>query len=321
MFKQLARATRAFGTNNRVGVFGLGNMGLPMALNLQKNGYEVKGYDVSPAGLERAAAAGIKVSDCYKSTAQDVDYIVTALPVTAHVDETLHREGGIFEVANKGTYICDASTISPDASVRFGTKAKEVGMTFLDTPMSGGINGAKAGTLTFMVGGTEADKDAVTPLLKGMGKNIFHCGPSGTGGVAKLTNNLILGISMVATAEAMAIGEKLGADPKVLTNIWAVSTARCHSVDAYSPRPDVLPNVPSSNNYDGGFAVALIRKDLGLAMDAAKVANAEYGLTQNAFDYYAEIEKQGYAKKDFSIVYQYLMNHNDMAQSGIKKPE
>merc|ERR1712160_165063 len=122
------------------------------------------------------------------------------------------------------------------------------------------------GVLTFMVGGTEDDMKSVTPMLKGMGKNIFHCGPTGTGGVAKLTNNLILGISMVATAEAMALGEKLGADPKVLTAIWAVSSARCHSVDAYSPRPDVLPNVPSSNNYDGGFGVALMRKDLGLAM-------------------------------------------------------
>ena len=306
MLRNTLRSIRTFSTaqKNRVGVFGLGNMGLPMALNLQKAGFEVKAYDLSPAAQERATAAGLtNVSNCYKSTAQDVEYIVTALPVTAHVDETLHREGGIFEVANKGTFICDASTISPDASVRFGATAKENGMTFLDTPMSGGINGAIGGVLTFMVGGTEDDMKSVTPMLKGMGKNIFHCGPTGTGGVAKLTNNLILGICMVATGEAMALGEKLGADPKVLTDIWAVSSARCHSVDAYSPRPDVLPNVPSSNNYDGGFGVALMRKDLGLAMDAAKVANAEYGLTENAFEYYDKIVEQGYAKKDFSIVY------------------
>merc|ERR1711957_71433 len=238
MLRNTLRSIRTFSTaqKNRVGVFGLGNMGLPMALNLQKAGFEVKAYDISPESLERAAAAGItNVSDCYKSTAQDVEYIVTALPVTAHVDETPHREGGIFEVANKGTFICDASTISPDASVRFGATAKENGMTFLDTPMSGGINGAIGGVLTFMVGGTEDDMKSVTPMLKGMGKNIFHCGPTGTGGVAKLTNNLILGISMVATAEAMALGEKLGADPKVLTAIWAVSSARCHSVDVSSP--------------------------------------------------------------------------------------
>lgn len=258
---------------------------------------------MSPHGLERAEKAGLKVSDCYRSTAKDVDFIVTALPVTDTVDLTLHREGGIFEMASKGTHICDASTIAPDASIRFAKTAKEHGMTFLDTPMSGGINGAKAGTLTFMVGGEKGEMDHVRQMLLGMGKNIFHCGPSGTGGVAKLTNNLILGISMVATAEAMAMGEKLGADPKVLTDIWAVSTARCHSVDAYSPRPGVLPNVPSSNNYDGGFSVALIRKDLGLAMDAAKTVGAESDMTKNAFEFYAEIEKQGYAVKDFSIVY------------------
>ena len=165
MLRHTARAFRTFSTNNRVGVFGLGNMGLPMALNLQKNGFDVKAYDISPEGLERASAAGIKVSDCYRQTAKDVDFIVTALPVTDHVDQTLNREGGIFEVANKGTYICDASTISPDASVRFSKKAKEVGMTFLDTPMSGGINGAKAGTLTFMVGGSTPDMEAVKPML------------------------------------------------------------------------------------------------------------------------------------------------------------
>lgn len=189
-------------------------------------------------------------------------------------------------MASKGTSILDASTIDPNASIRFANDAKAKGMTFLDTPMSGGIMGAQNGTLTFMVGGEKADFDHASICLKGMGKNIFHCGAAGTGGVAKLTNNLILGISMVAVAEAMAIGEKLGADPKVLTDIWAVSSARSHSVDTYNPRPDVLPNVPSSKNYDGGFAVALIRKDLGLAMDAAKSVGADMDFTERSFGVY-----------------------------------
>jgi len=180
--------------------------------------------------------------------------------------------------------------------------------------------GAQKGTLTFMSGGSDEQYSKALPLLQAMGKNIFHCGPIGTGCVAKLTNNLILGITMVATAEALAIGEKLGADPAVLTKIWSVSSARSHSVDAYNPRPNVLPDVPSSRNYDGGFAVALIRKDLGLAMDAAQACKAEYFMTRRAFDFYAEIEKQGYSKKDFSIVYQYLVHNNDMAASGIAKP-
>ena len=318
MLRLTSRAIKTFSSasGKRVGFFGLGNMGLPMARNLQNAGFHVKGYDISEAGCARAEEMGVKATQDFAATAKDVDYIVTALPITSDVENTLYREGGIFEVASKGTTICDASTISPEASIKFAGAAHERGMRFLDTPMSGGINGAKAGTLSFMVGGTQPDFEEAKKVLLGMGKNIFHCGAPGSGGVAKLTNNLILGISMVATAEAMAIGEKLGADPKVLTDIWAVSTARCHSVDAYSPRPGVLPNVPSSNNYDGGFAVALIRKDLGLAMDAAKSVGADMDFTERAFGVYQEIEKEGYARKDFSFVYQYLMNNKNMKTSG-----
>jgi len=176
--------------------------------------------------------------------------------------------------------------------------------------------GAHNGTLTFMCGAEKDEFEHGSICLKGMGKNVFHCGAAGTGGVAKLTNNLILGITMVAVSEAMAIGEKLGADPKVLTDIWAVSSARSHSVDTYNPRPGVQANVPSSKNYDGGFAVALIRKDLGLAMDAAKSVGADMDFTERSFEVYQDIEKAGFAKKDFSFIYQYLMNNRDMTKSG-----
>jgi 3-hydroxyisobutyrate dehydrogenase len=307
---------RTFSSGKKVGFFGLGNMGLPMASNLQKNGYEVKGYDISEAGCARAEEMGIKASQDYANTAKDVDYIVSALPITKNVEETLYREGGIFEVANKGTMICDASTIDPNASIQFSVDAKKHGMTFLDAPMSGGIMGAQNGTLTFMCGCEDGDFEKAKSVLMGMGKNVFHCGANGTGGVAKLTNNLILGISMVAVSEAMAIGEKLGADPKVLTDIWAVSSARSHSVDTYNPRPGVMPNVPSSKKYEGGFAVALIRKDLGLAMDAAKSVGADMDFTERSFKVYEDIEKAGFARKDFSFIYQYLMNNRDMSKSG-----
>jgi len=316
MLRMTSRAMRTFSSGKKVGFFGLGNMGLPMATNLQKNGFEVKAYDISEAGVARAEQMGIKASLNFADTAKDVDYIVSALPITANVEETLYREGGIFEVANKGTMICDASTIDPNASVRFATDAKAKGMTFLDAPMSGGIMGAQNGTLTFMLGCEKDDFEQAKTVLMGMGKNVFHCGAPGTGGIAKLTNNLILGISMVAVAEAMAIGEKLGADPKVLTDIWAVSSARSHSVDTYNPRPGVQPNVPSSKGYDGGFAVALIRKDLGLAMDAAKSVGADMDFTERSFKLYEDIEKEGFARKDFSFVYQYLMNNRDMKNSG-----
>jgi len=276
----------------------------------------VKAYDISEAGVARAEEMGIKASLDFAETAKDVDYIVSALPITKNVEETLYRENGIFDMASKGTVICDASTIDPNASVRFATDAKTRGMTFIDAPMSGGIMGAQNSTLTFMCGCENHDFEKAKFVLMGMAKNVFHCGAPGTGGIAKLTNNLILGIEMAAVAEAMAIGEKLGADPKVLTDIWAVSSARAHSVDTYNPRPGVQPNVPSSKKYEGGFAVALIRKDLGLAMDAAKSVNADMAFTENAFNLYADIEKAGFSRKDFSFVYQYLMNNRKMENSG-----
>jgi 3-hydroxyisobutyrate dehydrogenase len=316
MLRMTSRAMRTFSTGKRVGFFGLGNMGLPMATNLQKNGWEVKGYDISEAGCARAEEMGIKATQDFVNTAKDVDYIVSALPITKNVDDTLYREGGIFEVASKGTMICDASTIDPNASVRFAADAKAKGMTFLDAPMSGGIMGAQNGTLTFMLGCENEDFEKAKTVLLGCGKNVFHCGAPGTGGIAKLTNNLILGISMVAVSEAMAIGEKLGADPKVLTDIWAVSFARSFCVDTYNPRPGVQPNVPSSKEYEGGFAVELIRKDLGLAMDAAKSVGADMDFTERSFNVYADIEKAGFARKDFSFVYQYLMNNREMKNSG-----
>jgi len=321
MLRHTSRALRSFATQNKVGFFGLGNMGIPMATNLQAGGFDVLGYDPTEFGIANAEKAGIKTTNCFKEAAAHADFIVTALPLAAIVEEALTREGGILETAKPGCYILDASTVAPESSQKFAKMAIKNKMTFMDCPMSGGIMGAQKGTLTFMAGGGIADFDKAKPVLEAMGKNIFHCGPVGTGCVAKLTNNLILGITMVGTSEALAIGEKLGADPSVLTKIWSVSSARSHSVDAYNPRPHVLPNVPSSNNYDGGFSVALIRKDLGLAMDAAVACDAEHYLTRRAYDFYREIEKAGYAKKDFSIVYQYLVHNNDMSISGIDKPK
>lgn len=180
-------------------------------------------------------------------------------------------------------------------------------MVFMDTPMSGGIVGARNQTLTFMVGGSVENFEKARPLLEGMGKNLFHCGGPGTGEIAKLTNNLILGISMVATAEGMAIGEKLGIDPKVLKEILSVSTARNWCIDTYNPRPGNIPGTPASRNYEGGFMVELIRKDLALALEALKETDAKSDMTEKALEYYRQIEKKGFGRKDFGIVYQYYM--------------
>ena len=160
---------------------------------------------------------------------------------------------GIFKNAAKGTYILDTSTISPIASKEFAAEARKKDLFFIDTPMSGGITGAQAGTLTFMVGSDKDNFEAAKHALLGMGKNIFHCGGPGTGEIAKICNNLILGINMIALSEGLSLGEKLGIDPKVLSNIISVSTGRSWCVDTYNPRPGVLENVPSSKNYNGGF--------------------------------------------------------------------
>ena len=187
-----------------------------MTKNLHKNGYHVKGFDISKETEKFCNEAGIQYCNSVADTVKDVDYVVTCLPATAHVEEVLNMDGGIFKSANKGTMICDTSTIKPSASAKFYDDAKKHGLTFLDTPMSGGVTGAERQTLTFMVGGTEEEFEKSKNVLKGIGINFFHCGKPGMGEVAKLTNNLILGISMVATAEGMAIGEKLGIDPKTL---------------------------------------------------------------------------------------------------------
>jgi 3-hydroxyisobutyrate dehydrogenase len=198
-----------------------------------------------------------------------VDYIVTSVPATKDVEELLKGPDGIFKNARKGTIVVDTSTISPLASKEFAAEAKKKEIVFVDSPMSGGITGAQAGTLTFMVGCDKEHFEAVKHVLTGMGKNVFHCGGPGTGEIAKICNNLILGINMIALSEGLSLGEKLGIDPKILSSIISVSTGRSWCVDTYNPRPNILENVPSSRDYNGGFQVSLIRKDLSIALEAA----------------------------------------------------
>lgn len=178
---------------------------------------------------------------------------MSSVPATKDVEELLKSPDGIFKNAKKGTYIVDTSTISPIASKEFAAEAKKKDLVFVDSPMSGGITGAQAGTLTFMVGCDKEHYDHVKEVLLGMGKNVFHCGGPGTGEIAKICNNLILGINMIALSEGLSLGEKLGIDPKVLSSILSVSTGRSWCVDTYNPRPGVLDNVPSNRDYQGGF--------------------------------------------------------------------
>ena len=242
-----------------------------------------------------------------KEASQNVDYVVSALPKTETVEHMLHSDG-VFSHAAKGTCIVDTSTISPIASKEFSASAKKLEMIYVDSPMSGGIMGAQNGTLTFMVGSeTQEDFDHASIVLEGMGKKLFRCGGPGTGEIAKIANNLILGIQMVAASEGMVLGEKLGIDPKVLMDILSVSTSSCWAITHDNPRPGNLPNAPSSKNYEGGFQVGLIKKDLALALEIADHVNAKIEFGEKAMDYYRELEKKGHGGKDFGVVFQYIM--------------
>jgi 3-hydroxyisobutyrate dehydrogenase len=197
---------------------------------------------------------GVTPATSLADVAKDVDYIVTSLPRTKDIETVLYAKDGIFESASPGTYITDSSTISPYSAKQFHEDSLKYGLKYIDTPMSGGINGAVKSTLTFMVGtGDQNDFEKVSIVLNGMGKKLFMCGGPGTGEIAKLANNMILGITMIAASEGMALGEKLGIDPKVLSEILGVSTGSCYSITTANPRPGNIPTSPASNNYDGGF--------------------------------------------------------------------
>ena len=286
----------------------IGNMGASMATNLLKNFKEVTVYDINADSVNALVAKGAKSAKTIKEIALNCDAIVTMLPATKHVSEVLLGTDGIFAHAKAGTIVIDSSTIDPQSSAALNEKARAKGIKMLDAPVSGGVTGAAAGTLTFMIGGTQADLDLAEPVFKAMGKNIVLCGGPGSGEVAKLCNNLSLAISMIGTSEALSLGKKLGMDPAKLSQIMNTSTARCWSSDSYNPCPGVMPNVPSSRGYAGGFGSALMLKDLGLAVDAAKAAGAPIPLGTQATSLYSTLCNTGYAQRDFSVVFEYLSN-------------
>ena len=256
--------------SSKVGFVGLGNMGLPMVRNLMKAGHSVTAFDIVDATCNVARDEGVTIKNSIGETAKGQDAVVTMLPVTADVQKAFRAPDGVFKNASKGAIVVDSSTISPLASRELMEEGAKLGFITADAPVSGGVPGAVNGTLTFMVGCEEGHFEKIKALLEAMGKNIFHCGGFGSGEIAKVCNNLALAIEMRAVAEGLALGEKLGMDPKKLSDIMSVSTGRCWSVDTYNPRPGVLEGVPASRDYEGGFGVSLIKKDLGLARESAE---------------------------------------------------
>ncbi|MGN4071726.1 3-hydroxyisobutyrate dehydrogenase [Burkholderia gladioli] len=286
----------------KIGFIGLGHMGAPMALNLVKAGHEVRAFDLSEDALRLVADGGAKLAGSAREAAEGAEFVITMLPAAVHVRRALTDENGVLAGLAPGATVIDSSTIDPASAQAFGELVRERGGAFVDAPVSGGTGGAAAGTLTFMVGGSVAEFERVTPVLTGMGRNVVHCGPTGMGQVAKVCNNLVLGISMAGVAEAMSLGVALGIDPKVLGGILNTSTGRCWSADTYNPYPGVIETAPSSRGYTGGFCTDLMLKDLGLANDAAKQVRQPVYLGALAQQLYQTVSSRGDGRLDFSAV-------------------
>jgi len=286
-----------------IGFIGLGNMGAPMARNLLKAGHRLTVFDLSEAAVAGLAEAGATPAASPAAVARtDAELVITMLPASAHVKGVYLGEDGLLAHIRPGVLLIDSSTIDPLSAREVAAAARAHGNPMLDAPVSGGTGGAAAGTLTFMVGGEAADFDRAQPVLAAMGRNIVHCGGAGNGQVAKVANNMLLGISMIGVAEAMSLGVALGMDPQVLAGIINTSSGRCWSSDTYNPFPGVMDNVPAARGYTGGFGTDLMLKDLGLASEAAKQARQPVILGALAQQLYQTFSAQGHGGLDFSAI-------------------
>ena len=291
---------------SRIGFIGLGNMGLPMAINLIKAGHQVEGVDVNPASLENLKSAGGIGVETAKIAAARADVVITMLPAGKQVREVYLGPNGIVENANAGTLLIDCSTIDVETARAVAVEAEAKGLLMLDAPVSGGVGGATAGTLTFMVGGSAQAYTRAESILQKMGKTIVHAGGPGTGQAAKICNNMILGISMIAVSEAFVLAEKLGLDHQKLFDISSKSSGQCWSMTSYCPVPGPVPASPANRDYQAGFTAAMMLKDLRLAQDAAKAAGATTKLGADAERIYSAYAESGEAGRDFSGIIRFI---------------
>ncbi|KXO73820.1 3-hydroxyisobutyrate dehydrogenase [Acinetobacter venetianus] len=290
-----------------IAFIGLGNMGGRMAHNLLKAGLTVYGYDLSEVANQHFAEAGGVVCDSPQAAAKQADVVITMLPAAKHVKEVYLGENGVLEALKAGALCIDSGTIDPKTIQDIAEIAHSKNINICDAPVSGGTIGAQAGTLTFMVGADESTYQAAKAVLGHMGKNVIHCGDVGAGQIAKICNNLILGISMTAVAEGMALGVKLGIDPKALAGVINTSSGRCWSSDVCNPWPHISENAPASRGYQDGFATQLMLKDLGLAVEAAGQVKQPILLGGMVQQLYQQMCMRGNAHLDFSsIIHQYL---------------
>lgn len=285
-----------------IGFIGVGNMGGPMAINLVKAGHQVKVFDLSAELVQQVIAQGAQPAATALDAARDVDVLISMLPSGQIVEDLYMHQTRLLDHINPRTLVIDCSTIAPENAINLALAAKSKNIVTLDAPVSGGVGGAKAGTLTFIVGGDKSAFEKAEPILRNMGKNVFHAGNHGAGQMAKICNNMLLAVHMIGTAEALQLGVDNGLDPQVLSQIMLQSSGRNWSLELYNPYPGVMPNVPASNNYDGGFQTNLMNKDLGLALEAALRSQSSTPMGYLAKSLYALHGRKGFGKKDFSSI-------------------
>lgn len=280
---------------------GLGNMGSGMCANLCKAGMDVTAYDLSPAAVNQSVAAGAKPAASAEAAAAGAAMVITMLPAGSHVLDVYFDTGRVAQAAAPGALLIDCSTIAVEDARQAHIKALDAGLTLIDAPVSGGVAAAEAGTLTFMVGGEAADFARAQPVLSAMGKNLFHAGGAGNGQAAKIANNMLLGVSMIATCEAFNLAEKLGLDAQTFFDISSKASGQCWSMTTYCPAPGPVPTAPSNRDYQPGFSVAMMLKDLKLAMGAAAGAQADTDFGKAAEAAYQALADDGHGARDFSV--------------------
>jgi 3-hydroxyisobutyrate dehydrogenase len=285
-----------------IAFIGLGNMGGPMAANLLKAKHVVTAFDLSAPAIAKAVEAGATKAVSIAEAAKNADVVVTMLPAGKHVRAVYTNSDGVIANAKKGALFIDSSTIDVESARTVISAAKKADFDMVDAPVSGGVGGATAGTLTFMVGGTKEAFERARPVLEKMGKNIFHAGGAGNGQAAKIANNMLLGTTMIATCEAFNLAEKLGLDAQTFFNISSTASGQSWSMTTYCPAPGPVPTAPSNRDYKPGFAASMMLKDMRLAQEAAHAAKAATPLGAQAEALYALMEAAGKDDLDFSGV-------------------
>ncbi len=289
-----------------IAFIGLGNMGLPMAKNLLAANHSVRGFDLSEDARAALEGAGGQAFTAIADAVAGADVVVSMLPSGAIVKAVYQGEDGVFKNAKAGTLMIDSSTIDVTTARDVAQEAKAHGFDMVDAPVSGGVGGAAAGTLAFMVGGTAEAFSKAHPVLEPMGAKIVHCGASGNGQAAKICNNMVLAISMIGVSEAFNLGRSLGLDDQTFYDVAANASAQCWSLTSYCPVPGPVPTSPANNNYQPGFATALMHKDLGLAMEAVASSGANTPMGHLAAEIYATMNDEGHGNVDFSGVIKHL---------------